>query len=127
MRARSRIEIYFSGLNASSINVSFELSRQSHPLISASNSAVPQTAGGFSSGQTAAAKPGTAAAGTAGARLGTYTVKSGDTLIGISRKIYGSPKYYRQIAEANKGVIPSSMQLRVGQVIKIPQLPSQSR
>lgn len=84
---------------------------------------------GTAAGQSAAAKPGTAAAasGTAGARLGTYTVKSGDTLIGISRKIYGSPKYYRQIAEANKGVIPASMQLRVGQVIKIPQLPSQSR
>ena len=70
---------------------------------------------------------GNTASGTAGARLGTYTVKSGDTLIGISRKIYGSPKYYRQIAEANKGVIPASMQLRVGQVIRIPQLPAQSR
>ena len=60
-------------------------------------------------------------------RLGTYTVKSGDTLMGISRKIYGSPKYYKLIADANKGVIPANMQLRVGQVIKIPQLPSRSR
>ncbi len=107
---------------------------QTHPAASAvqpsgqtTASAPSRNTAGAAAGQTAAAKPGTAAAGTAGARLGTYTVKSGDTLIGISRKIYGSPKYYRQIAEANKGVIPSSMQLRVGQVIKIPQLPSQSR
>ena len=69
-----------------------------------------------------------ASAGTAaGAKLGSYTVKAGDTLIGISRKIYGSPKYYKLIADANKGVIPASMQVRVGQVIKIPQLPSRSR
>lgn len=74
-------------------------------------------------GTTAAASAGTAA----GAKLGSYTVKAGDTLIGISRKIYGSPKYYKLIADANKGVIPASMQVRVGQVIKIPQLPSRSR
>ena len=83
---------------------------------------------------TAGSSSGAAAAGTAvsqkpasGGRLGTYTVKSGDTLIGISRKIYGSPRYYKLIADANKGVIPANMQLRVGQVIKIPQLPARSR
>ena len=67
------------------------------------------------------------AASSSPAKLGTYTVKSGDTLIGISRKIYGSPRYYKLIADANKGVIPANMQLRVGQVIRIPQLPARSR
>lgn len=92
--------------------------------IASANGVTPTaTATSQGTGTTAAASAGTAA----GAKLGSYTVKAGDTLIGISRKIYGSPKYYKLIADANKGVIPASMQVRVGQVIKIPQLPSRSR
>ena len=112
------------------------------PQRTVSSTAAPaagQSASSASSSRTPAANTagtvsGTAAAGAAvsqnpssGGKLGTYTVKSGDTLIGISRKIYGSPRYYKLIADANKGVIPANMQLRVGQVIKIPQLPSRSR
>ncbi len=92
--------------------------------IASANGVTPTaTATSQGTGTTAAASAGTAA----GAKLGSYTVKAGDTLIGISRKIYGSPRYYKLIADANKGVIPASMQVRVGQVIKIPQLPSRSR
>lgn len=92
--------------------------------IASANSAAPATASSAQgTGTASAASTGTSA----DAKLGSYTVKAGDTLIGISRKIYGSPKYYKLIAEANKGVIPASMQVRAGQVIKIPQLPSRSR
>ncbi len=94
--------------------------------IASANQTTPPSAAAGAQGTTA---PGAAAAGSASssANIGTYTVKAGDTLIGISRKIYGSPKYYRLIAEANKGVIPANMQVRIGQVIKIPQLPPKSR
>ncbi len=102
---------------------------------SARQSAAPSSpAAQITAANTAGSSSGAAAAGTAvsqkpasGGKLGTYTVKSGDTLIGISRKIYGSPRYYKLIADANKGVIPANMQLRVGQVIRIPQLPARSR
>ena len=102
---------------------------------SARQSAAPSSpAAQITEANTAGSSSGAAAAGTAvsqkpasGGKLGTYTVKSGDTLIGISRKIYGSPRYYKLIADANKGVIPANMQLRVGQVIRIPQLPARSR
>ncbi len=60
-------------------------------------------------------------------KLGTYKVQPGDTLVKISRKLYGSPKYYRLIADYNKDSIPANLQVRVGQVLKIPQLPASSR
>ncbi|MFC1744799.1 LysM peptidoglycan-binding domain-containing protein [Candidatus Riflebacteria bacterium] len=47
-----------------------------------------------------------------------YKVKPGDTLAGISKKFYGTPKYWRQLARVNKILKPS--QLRVGKVIRIP-------
>ena len=53
----------------------------------------------------------------------TYTVQPGDNLSRISRKCYGSTKYYRLIAEANSGKVGAKMQVRVGQVLVIPPLP----
>lgn len=95
--------------------------------IASANGVTPTaTATSQGTGTTAAASSASTGAA-ADAKLGSYTVKAGDTLIGISRKIYGSPRYYKLIADANKGVIPASMQVRAGQVIKIPQLPSKSR
>lgn len=52
----------------------------------------------------------------------TYTVQKGDSLSGISRKFYGSSKYYKIIFEANRKIIPSEKSLRPGQVLKIPRL-----
>ena len=52
----------------------------------------------------------------------TYTVQKGDSLSGISRKFYGSSKYYKRIFEANRNIIPSEKALRPGQVLKIPRL-----
>lgn len=51
----------------------------------------------------------------------TYTVERGDSLSSISRKFYGSSRYYRIIFEANRDIIPSEKALRPGQVLKIPR------
>jgi LysM repeat protein len=49
---------------------------------------------------------------------GTYVVKKGDTLYGISRTHYGDGKKWQQIAAANPGLSPTS--LKVGQTITLP-------
>ncbi len=50
----------------------------------------------------------------------SYTVRKGDTLGSISRKFYGSTKYWKKIASANGISNPAS--LKVGRVIKIPSV-----
>jgi nucleoid-associated protein YgaU len=49
---------------------------------------------------------------------GSYVVKKGDTLYGISRSHYGDGKQWQKIAAANPGLTPSS--LKVGQTITLP-------
>lgn len=53
-----------------------------------------------------------------------YTVKSGDTLSGISRDFYGTTAHADHILNANRAVIPGARQLRAGQVIVIPPPPT---
>jgi LysM repeat protein len=48
----------------------------------------------------------------------TYTVKKGDTLIGISIKYYGTGSKWRRIADANK--IKNVKTLQIGRKLKIP-------
>lgn len=62
---------------------------------------------------------------TAGAGGTTYKVQAGDTLVKVSRQHYGSPKYYKLIADANKDILGKNMQLRIGQTLKIPALPAE--
>lgn len=50
---------------------------------------------------------------------GTYKVKEGDTLSVISQTLYGSARYWVQIAQANPTMDPQK--LRIGQVIKLPK------
>jgi len=52
----------------------------------------------------------------------TYTVVSGDTLSGISLKMYGSANKYPQIFEANKPMLTSPDKIYPGQVLRIPEL-----
>ena len=76
--------------------------------------------------QTAAAKPAAAQTQTkTPAKTGGQTqhkVQYGDTLIKISRKYYGSQKYYKLIQDANK--LGPKGQLRPGQVLVIPPKPA---
>lgn len=50
-----------------------------------------------------------------------YTVVAGDTLSGISRKVYGTPNNWRRIYDANRDTLPSPNALKVGQSLRIPQ------
>jgi phage tail protein X len=51
-----------------------------------------------------------------------YTVKPGDNLSRISKRFYGSSKYYKAIYNANKDHMKSESDLRVGMKIKIPDV-----
>ena len=48
----------------------------------------------------------------------TYVVQKGDTLMGIARKVYGSPARFRDIAAANGITDPNK--IKVGQTLVIP-------
>ncbi len=50
----------------------------------------------------------------------TYTVQDGDTLFKISQRFYGSARMWRQIQDANRGVVPADGRVRAGQVIRLP-------
>jgi len=51
----------------------------------------------------------------------SYTVKAGDSLSLITKKIYGDESAYQAIYEANKTLIgPNPDKIKVGQELKIP-------
>lgn len=50
----------------------------------------------------------------------SYTVKAGDTLSMIAEKVYGDAAAYQKIFEANKDVLKSADDIKVGQELKIP-------
>ena len=52
---------------------------------------------------------------------GTYTVQKGDNLGGISMKVYGTSKRWKQIFEANQDVLKDPNRLKAGQVLRIPK------
>lgn len=49
-----------------------------------------------------------------------YTVEPGDTVIVISRRVYGTPDRYKEIYEANKDIMPDMNTLQVGWKLRIP-------
>lgn len=51
----------------------------------------------------------------------SYRVVSGDTLSAISRKVYGTTSRWRDIFEANRNILRSPNDLRVGQLLRIPR------
>jgi nucleoid-associated protein YgaU len=59
--------------------------------------------------------------GTKGERL--YTVQAGDTLSGISVKVYNTSRYVNQIHEANKEKLEDPSMLYVGMKLVMPDLP----
>lgn len=82
------------------------------------------TAGsGAGSGETQVTDANGNTVGTASSETGvvtTYTVKSGDSLYTISKKLYGDSQKYTVIMEANKLSDPNK--IKIGQVLNIPAL-----
>lgn len=56
----------------------------------------------------------------AGDSEGTYTVRSGDTLISIAREVYSNGSRWKDLYEANKDKLKSPDHLQVGQVLVLP-------
>lgn len=54
------------------------------------------------------------------ARGRLYEVERGDTLSNISRKVYGHPRGWEKIYQANRDQLPNQNSLRPGQLLKIP-------
>lgn len=66
--------------------------------------------------------PATAAAERAvGKETRTYTVVKGDTLASISRRFYKTSGRWKDIADANQNLLHGGVDLKVGQVLIIPQ------
>ena len=55
-----------------------------------------------------------------------YTIQSGDTLSGISVKVYNTSRHYQKIYEANKDVIEDPNMLVVGAKLVMPDLPAKA-
>ena len=53
----------------------------------------------------------------------TYTVKQGDTLDKISRKVYGTRRHWRFLRDANKDRIPDPRRMRAGVELQVPAAP----
>ena len=53
-----------------------------------------------------------------------YTVQQGDSLYGISTKVFGSPRHYERIYEANRDRIKDPNTLQVGINLKLPDVTS---
>lgn len=69
---------------------------------------------------TAAAKASTPAAPKAPAAGRTHTVQKGDTLSKISQQYYGNRTRVRDLFNANRAVMSSETDLKIGTVLKIP-------
>jgi nucleoid-associated protein YgaU len=67
--------------------------------------------------KTAAAEPEPAPAGP----MDSYVVQPGDTLSRVAGKVYGDPRKWEQIFNANRDALPSPESVRVGQTLQIPR------
>jgi nucleoid-associated protein YgaU len=52
----------------------------------------------------------------------TYTITQGDTLYGISQKMFGTPRHYERIYEMNKDRIKDPNTLQVGINLRMPDV-----
>jgi LysM repeat protein len=58
------------------------------------------------------------------AQSAKYTVKSGDTLASIAKRLYASADYWPVLYWANKASIPDPSQIQVGQALSVPSKPA---
>jgi len=87
-----------------------------------SNSASPVTSGpfgneAFSTGSSA----GQSMFASQSANSGTYTVQDGDSYWTISKKVYGTAKYFQLLADHNRRTIADPQKMKAGVVIETPQ------
>lgn len=68
--------------------------------------------------------PGAAPLAPVGAAPATYTVQAGDTLSGVSAKVYGSSRYWPLIQEANRDRLKGGTALKPGMPLTIPPKPA---
>jgi LysM repeat protein len=68
-------------------------------------------------------KPKTESTDGASAEPRNYTVVAGDSLYGISSKLYGTPKYYERIYELNRDRIRDPNTLQIGINLRLPDAP----
>ena len=55
-----------------------------------------------------------------GAPEQTYTVRKGDSLSKIAKRVYGDAQQWRKIHEANRDIIDNPDLIHPGQVLKLP-------
>jgi nucleoid-associated protein YgaU len=58
-----------------------------------------------------------------GASTGTYTVQKGDTLSGITKKLYGKASIWRQLYDVNRDRIENPDSLKIGTILRKLDLP----
>jgi nucleoid-associated protein YgaU len=81
-----------------------------HSSTSAGTPAFGNVSGGFASDSAAP--------------VSSHTVRAGESLSKISRKVYGSSKHWRRIFDANRDQIDNPDLIQIGQVLKIPPAPA---
>lgn len=54
-----------------------------------------------------------------------YTVEAGDTLSGISKKLFGTTRHWELLYQMNAADIPDSARLAIGQQLKVPEIPDE--
>jgi nucleoid-associated protein YgaU len=110
-RSAQIIEAANPGLNPTALRVGEKILLPEKPPAAEK---LPAAAGGSSAA--AGAAPAAPAAGK------VYLVQKNDTLIGISKRVYGDASMYRKIYEANKDILSSpSATLHIGQKLRLPE------
>jgi nucleoid-associated protein YgaU len=102
-------------------------SRSEAPAPAAGKPDFANVSGGHTSrsaGAGAFANVGGGFASDSAAPMPTHTVRAGESLSKISRKVYGSSKHWRLIFEANRDQIDNPDLIQVGQVLNIPPRPA---
>jgi len=75
----------------------------------------------FSGVQSGGSSTAPSGAGTGDAGRGqTYTVKKGDSLSKIAKRVYGDAQQWHKIHEANRDIIDNPDLIHPGQVLKLP-------
>ena len=124
IRVSCTIESFSYSENDGTGDIAFNITLKEHRSVSVSSSAVVQVSSDSSSGSSSGASSGAENGGTERAQpeqtATSYTVKSGDCLSSIARKLTGSSDWHA-IYNANKDTIGSNPNLIYpGQVLTIP-------